>query len=362
MKEFIRLEGDCAHIRYTFTNTGKAHAARHQEMPAVFCDYDLGTLVYYSGKQPWTGGALTRVVPKNLSDGATNQYATRTEEWAAYVDSSDHGIGAYTPGTKDMTYYTFGHGPGGAAKPSCSYFAPIRTLAVTKDLNLVYDVYLTIGSLDQTNAGYRIDTPQRNEYFLLENRQPNKWDAQLPGHGMLVFRVDSTNVYMWYGNSVNDNPAHPYYELVRAGGTHSTIYGYTDGQSVSNLYLDNAGNTIASGYAVTGTTYYYTTDHGMSYQAATNVSYESFASTTLYKDADCTIAKTETKPQDGQAYYDANGKYCVILPQQTTGLYVINEATKVKCNSTDVAVAGMTYFDMFTKNNGVYYTKVIKVQ
>ena len=134
------------------------------------------------------------------------------------------------------------------------------------------------------------------------------------------------------------------------------------GQSVSNLYLDNAGNTIASGYAVTGTTYYYTTDHGMSYQAATNVSYESFASTTLYKDADCTIPKTETKPLDGQAYYDANGKYCVILPQQTTGLYVINEASKVQCTSTDVAVAGMTYFDMFTKNNGVYYAKVIKVQ
>ena len=134
------------------------------------------------------------------------------------------------------------------------------------------------------------------------------------------------------------------------------------GQSVSNLYLDNAGNTIASGYAVTGTTYYYTTDHGMSYQAATNVSYESFASTTLYKDANCTIAKTETKPQDGQAYYDANGKYCVILPQQTTGLYVINEASKVQCTSTDVAVAGMIYFDKFTKNNGVYYAKVIKVQ
>jgi len=134
------------------------------------------------------------------------------------------------------------------------------------------------------------------------------------------------------------------------------------GQSVSNLYLDNAGNTIASGYAVTGTTYYYTTDHGMSYQAATNVSYESFESTTLYKDANKTTLKTETKPQDGQAYYDANGKYCVILPQQTTGLYVINEATKVQCNSTDVAVAGMTYFDKFTKNDGVYYTKVIKVQ
>ena len=134
------------------------------------------------------------------------------------------------------------------------------------------------------------------------------------------------------------------------------------GQSVGNLYLDNAGNTIASGYAVTGTTYYYTTDYGLSYQAATNVSYESFASTTLYKDANKTTLKTETKPLDGQAYYDENGKYCVILPQQTTGLYVINEASKVQCTSTDVAVAGMIYFDKFTKNDGVYYTKVIKVQ
>ena len=134
------------------------------------------------------------------------------------------------------------------------------------------------------------------------------------------------------------------------------------GQSVGNLYLDNAGNTIASGYAVTGTTYYYTTNYGLSYQAATNISYESFASTPLYKDANKTTLKTETKPLDGQAYYDANGKYCVILPQQTTGLYVINEASKVQCTSTDVAVAGMTYFDKFTKNNGVYYTKVIRVQ
>ena len=70
----------------------------------------------------------------------------------------------------------------------------------------------------QSNQGFRINTPVKNEYFLLENRQLNKWDAKLPGHGMLVFRVDSTNAYMWTGNSVNDNPDHPYYELIRAKG------------------------------------------------------------------------------------------------------------------------------------------------
>ena len=156
MKEVITLEGDCAHITYRFSYNGtKNHKARHQEMPAVFCDYDLVTLVYYKGSSPWTGGALTRVVPQNLSDGATNQYATRGEEWSAYVDADDYGIGVYTPGTTQITYYTFGHGPGGAAKPSCSYFSPIRTLAITSGMELVYDVYLTIGTTDQIRSRFK---------------------------------------------------------------------------------------------------------------------------------------------------------------------------------------------------------------
>lgn len=136
------------------------------------------------------------------------------------------------------------------------------------------------------------------------------------------------------------------------------------GQVVSNLYLDDAGTQIASGYAKTGTTYYYTTDHGMSYTAATNIAFADFKTTTLYYDAAKTSPKgTETSPLEDKAYYDANGKYCVILPQQTTGLKVIaEEATKMACGTEDKAVKGMTYFDMFIQNDGVYYTKVIKVQ
>lgn len=142
------------------------------------------------------------------------------------------------------------------------------------------------------------------------------------------------------------------------------------GQGVSNLYTRSGAGTpgdpyvysIASGYAVTGTAYYYTLDHGATYQAATPIALADFAGTTLYHDAAMTEAKTEAKPLDGQAYYDNTGKYCVIMPQQTTGLYVIDEvADKVACGST-VAVKGMTYFDKYTQNNGVYYTKVIKVQ
>lgn len=77
----------------------------------------------------------------------------------------------------------------------------------------------TLNTIGNENKGYRIDTQVNNEFFLLENRQKtDKWDAYLPGHGMLVMRVDSTNANIWNSNQVNCNPNHNYFEIVRAGG------------------------------------------------------------------------------------------------------------------------------------------------
>ena len=71
-------------------------------------------------------------------------------------------------------------------------------------------------------TGYRIDSAVDNEFFLFENRQKAvfKWDAYLPGSGMLVHRVDKTNPQVWtmVTNKVNADPSHNYYEVVRAGG------------------------------------------------------------------------------------------------------------------------------------------------
>lgn len=77
----------------------------------------------------------------------------------------------------------------------------------------------TLEQIGASNTGYRINTPVSNEYFLFENRQKDqfKWDAYLPGSGMLVFRVEANN-YVWNNNLVNANADHMYYELVRAGG------------------------------------------------------------------------------------------------------------------------------------------------
>lgn len=75
--------------------------------------------------------------------------------------------------------------------------------------------------LYKEGQGYRINSSVNNEYFLFENRQTSgfKWDTYLPNSGMLVHRVDKTNSMVWNNNSVNCDPSHNYYEVVRAGGS-----------------------------------------------------------------------------------------------------------------------------------------------
>jgi M6 family metalloprotease-like protein len=76
-----------------------------------------------------------------------------------------------------------------------------------------------INPIGTSNVGYRMNSGVDNEFFLMEYRHPiYKWDKYLPGQGMLVYRVDSTDVAPWNENKVNADPEHNCYELIRAGG------------------------------------------------------------------------------------------------------------------------------------------------
>lgn len=150
MEQWITLSGDIAHIRYRFTYQGKkAHKPRHQEMPAVFVDYALPNLVFYNGKKPWRNDKVARVVP-----GWPNERHKTTEHWAAFVDDKDWGVGVYTPGTSVMTCYRYKGKPGPKGS-GCSYFSPIRTLAIKNGTVLEYDVYLTIGNVVQIRSRFK---------------------------------------------------------------------------------------------------------------------------------------------------------------------------------------------------------------
>ena len=47
----------------------------------------------------------------------------------------------------------------------------------------------------------------RNEYYLLENRQKTGWDASLPGAGLLILHVDYSSS-AWTSNTPSDEPSH----------------------------------------------------------------------------------------------------------------------------------------------------------
>ncbi|MBR1543332.1 MAG: M6 family metalloprotease domain-containing protein [Muribaculaceae bacterium] len=83
----------------------------------------------------------------------------------------------------------------------------------------------SLESLGATGKGYKLLSPTDNEFFYIENRQVSKWDAMIPGHGMIVARVDSTNTRVWEYNTVNANSSRNYYQLLRAGNSTSGATG-----------------------------------------------------------------------------------------------------------------------------------------
>ena len=142
MEEWISLTGRVARIRFRMTFSGtNSHPPAHQELPAVFVENQFPNLAYYKGSSPWTRGEVTRKVP-----GDKNEYDALDENWAAYLDAQNWGVGVFAPGTSRSTHYHV-KGPGGPGGSGCSYFAPIRTMAITPGMVFEYDVYLTIGTL-----------------------------------------------------------------------------------------------------------------------------------------------------------------------------------------------------------------------
>lgn len=60
-----------------------------------------------------------------------------------------------------------------------------------------------------------------NEYYLLENRQQKKWDAETGGTGLLVIHVDYL-ASAWINNTVNDVASHQRMTYIPADGSYGT--------------------------------------------------------------------------------------------------------------------------------------------
>lgn len=172
-------------------------------------------------------------------------YASSTEiyGWEAYGYTMPLGIGTMAhefshvlglPDLYDTDYDEHGqsHDPGGwdvmaggdynMGRTPCAYSAWERyALGWSQPREIKSAGSYSLQNVGTTGDGLILRTLVDDEFFMLDNRQNVKWDAYLPGHGMLIARVDSTDVDIWDSNDVNCDPSHNYYELLRAGNSTS---------------------------------------------------------------------------------------------------------------------------------------------
>lgn len=80
---------------------------------------------------------------------------------------------------------------------------------------------------DTSAECYLLHTGTANEDFYIENRQQQGWDLFLPGHGMLVWRVDLSDLDAWMSNKVNTNPTDTHFELFNAMPSMDILSEYT---------------------------------------------------------------------------------------------------------------------------------------
>ena len=76
----------------------------------------------------------------------------------------------------------------------------------------------SLRDIQSSGEAFIIQSAVEGEKFLLENRQPTRWDTSLAGHGLIIARMDSTSRTPWVWNTINADSTHNYYELLRAGG------------------------------------------------------------------------------------------------------------------------------------------------
>ena len=148
MEQWITLVDASARLTIQFTYNGKdTHPPHHHEIPAVFLDSSLSTLITYEEDKPWTGGPLQRTQP-----GWPNESRRMTEKWAAYVNKDDEGAGLWVPAATGMTCYRFSKE---GAPGACVYFAPLVKFAITPGLKWRYEAILAMGTSTEIREIFR---------------------------------------------------------------------------------------------------------------------------------------------------------------------------------------------------------------
>ena len=92
----------------------------------------------------------------------------------------------------------------------------------------------------------------KNEYYLLENRQPVAFDAGLYGHGLLILHVDYSES-AWTSNTVNNVATHQRMTIIPADNEYGSYYASS---LAGDPWPGTSGNTMLGNYTTPAATLY----------------------------------------------------------------------------------------------------------
>jgi M6 family metalloprotease-like protein len=245
--------------------------------------------IYYAGRGEADGGGANTIWPHSFNlkysninlklDSVTiDHYACSNE--LNYLNEMD-GIGAFTHeyghviGLPDMYDVDYGdyNGDGfdlnywslmasgsynnNSCTPPCLSVVERYILGWTNPQVLDSVQKVQVSDFGTSNSGFKINTKDPGEFYLLENRQKtvNVWDAYIPYHGMLIYHIDmrenDTTIINYYGtnyrityancwrnNLVNAISAHQCCDLEEADNTRTFYTGSNYTQYMNGLKGD----------------------------------------------------------------------------------------------------------------------------
>lgn len=202
-------------------------------------------------------------------DGSFSGIGTFCHEYGHCLGLADHYDVSYSGGYGMGYYDVMGSGAylnNGNTPPAYNAFERM-SLGWLTPTDVTAPADFTLAAISEANEAVRLTSRKANEYFLLENRQQQGWDAYLPARGLMLTHIDYDE-QVWQDNAVNADPDHQRVMLMAADNNWSTstrtgdLYpglldntSFTDTSTPSSLLWDGSplGKPV-TGITMTGAT------------------------------------------------------------------------------------------------------------
>ncbi|WP_260929434.1 hypothetical protein [Novosphingobium sp. 9] len=144
-ESWLRLDGNTVQARCRLVMARQDRTqwpARQQELPAVYTNGPWYQLWSYRGDRPFIGDTPTEIQHPFENESPWAEWAA-TENWAALLDDSGHGLGVWSPETTWFSGGFYGKkGSGGPKDEPTGYIGPSRLEII--DHNIVHDYRYTL--------------------------------------------------------------------------------------------------------------------------------------------------------------------------------------------------------------------------